>query len=204
VTVAVYMKDAALPTGNPPPTEERRYRGVSYVRPIDAAKEAVPVADLADRLAGPAGVRRAGKTPVTNCLLPNHEDRSPSFVVYPETNSWFCYGCLRSGDVVDLARLAWGYDERDSHVAAAMLLMEFGHEVPQRPPAWFRKQERQQDIRDTIDRERIEHIRVLVFRLIFAPWLKRLPECTREEATECAWDRSWSIALRLYEQRRTA
>jgi len=28
----------------------QRYRGVSYTRPIDAAKEAVPVIDLADRL----------------------------------------------------------------------------------------------------------------------------------------------------------
>jgi hypothetical protein len=53
--------------------------------------------------------------------------------------------------------------------------MEFGHEVPQRPPNWHRRQDRQNEIRDAIDRERIEHIRLLVFRLVWVPWLKRLP-----------------------------
>jgi hypothetical protein len=187
-----------------PTAATTRYRGVSYTTPIDSAKEAVPVIDLADRLAGPGKMRRAGKTWVTNCLLPNHEDRSPSFVVYPETNSWYCFSCLAGGDVVELARLAWGYDERDAHVAAANLLHEFGHEVPARPPAWFRRQERQRPVREAIDQERIEHIRMLTFRLVWAPWLRRLPEWCREEATESAWERSWSMALRLYEQRRTA
>jgi hypothetical protein len=187
-------------------TQERipRYRGVSYTRPIDAAKEAVPVIDLADRLTGPGGLRRVSDEWVGRCPLPDHEDRSPSFTVNPAKNVWFCHGCLRGGDVVELARLVWGYDERDGHVAAAMLLMEFGHEVPQRPPAWFRRQERQKEIRDAIDREKIEHIRLLVFRLVWVPWLKRLPEWSREEATQSAWERSRSIALRLYEQRRAA
>src|SRR5215204_3676842 len=146
-----------------------RYRAVSYTRPIDAAKEAVPVIELADRLCGPGGLRRVGKEWVGRCPLPDHTDRSPSFAVNRQKNVWFCHGCLRGGDAVELARHAWGYDERDAHVAAAMLLMEFGHEVPQRPPAWHRRQERQKEIRDAIDRERIEHIRLLVFRLVWVP-----------------------------------
>jgi hypothetical protein len=51
----------------------RRYRGVSYTRPIDAAKEAVPVIDLADRLCGPGGLRRVGKEWVGRCVLTGHE-----------------------------------------------------------------------------------------------------------------------------------
>jgi len=47
-----------------------RCRGVSYTRPMDAAKEAVPAIDLADRLAGPGKMRRAGETWATNCLFP--------------------------------------------------------------------------------------------------------------------------------------
>jgi DNA primase len=120
-----------------PETRTRRYRGASYTRPIDAAKESVQVIDLADRLGGPGSLRRVGKEWAGRCLLPDHEDRSPSFTVNPEKNVFFCHGCLRGGDVVELARLAWGYDQRDAHVAAAMLLMEFGHEVPQRPPHGF-------------------------------------------------------------------
>jgi hypothetical protein len=41
--------------------EERgilRFRGVSYVKPITAAKEAVSIIDLADKLTGPGGPRR--------------------------------------------------------------------------------------------------------------------------------------------------
>src|SRR5215208_6729948 len=105
-------------------TRGPRYRGVSYTRPIDAAKEAVQVIDLADRLTGPGGLRRIGKEWAGRCPLPDHEDRSPSFTVNPEKNVWFCHGCLRGGDVVELARLTSGYDQRDAHTAAAMVLME--------------------------------------------------------------------------------
>src|SRR5215211_8117659 len=120
----------------------QRYRGVSYVKPITAAKENVPIIELAGRLTSPSNLRKIGDTWSANCPLPDHEDKTPSFVIYPESESWYCYGCLRGGDVVELYRLAKGYDQRDAHTAAAMLLLEFGHEVPKRSPAWFRKQER--------------------------------------------------------------
>jgi DNA primase len=177
-------------------TRERipRYRGLSYVRPIDAAKEGVPVIDLADRLAGPGNMRRIGKTWTTNCLLPNHEDRSPSFVVYPETNSWYCFSCLRGGDVVELARLAWGYDQRDAHVAAAMLLMEFDHEVPERPPSWFRKQERQRHTRAAIEEAKKNIVRRRLFRHLILPLLDTIED---EEEHNRELDRAWSEFQRL-------
>src|SRR5215218_6690084 len=166
-----------------PETRTRRYRGVSYTRPIDAAKEAVQVMDLADRLCGPAGLRRAGSEWVGRCPLPDHEDRSPSFTVNPEKGVWFCHGCLYGGDVVELARLAWGYDQRDAHVAAAMLLMEFGHEVPQRPPAWFHKQDRQKPIRDALEQVKVRSARRRLMRA-FGPLVAFIknPEERREEA----------------------
>src|SRR5215218_8318005 len=152
-----------------PETRTRRYRGVSYTRPIDAAKEAVQVIDLADRLCGGGGLRRVGKEWVGRCVLPDHEDRSPSFTVNPEKNVFFCHGCLQGGDVVELARLAWGYDQRDAHTAAAMLLMEFGCEVPQRPPSWPRRQDRQKEIRDAIEDARVEVMMRRLWRYIFEP-----------------------------------
>jgi DNA primase len=175
-------------------TRTPRYRGVSYTRPIDAAKEAVPVIDLADRLAGPGKMRRVGKTWATNCLLPNHEDRTPSFVVYPETNSWYCFACLRGGDVVELARLVWGYDQRDAHVAAAMLLMEFGHEVPQRPPAWFQKQQRQVKYRDAIKETRKNIVRRRLFKHLILPLIDTIED---EEEHNRELDRAWSEFQRL-------
>jgi DNA primase len=183
-------------------TRVPRYRGVSYTKPIDAAKEAVLVIDLADRLAGPGKMRRVGKTWATNCLLPNHEDRTPSFVVYPETNSWFCHGCLRGGDVVELARLAWGYDQRDAHLAAAMLLMEFGHEVPPRPPAWFRHQKRHKPIRDAIEDVRLEVMMRRLWRWVFEPILADLEDPDeRVRLGDELWAKVEPLARQLVDER---
>jgi DNA primase len=42
--------------------------------------------------------------PVSNRLIgrcPFHDDRDPSFVVYPPTRSFYCFGCGKHGDVVN-------------------------------------------------------------------------------------------------------
>jgi DNA primase len=147
----------------------RRYRGTSYATPINAAKEAVPVIDLADLLCGPGRLRKVGNEWAGRCPLPDHEDRSPSFTVNPEKNVWFCHGCLRGGDVVELYRLYHGYDQREAHTAAAMLLMEFGHTPPERPPAWFRKQERQRRTRELVGDARLESLTRRLWKYVFAP-----------------------------------
>ena len=175
-----------------------RYRAVSYTRPIDAAKEAVPVIELADRLCGPGGLRRVGKEWVGRCPLPDHTDRSPSFAVNRQKNVWFCHGCLRGGDAVELARHAWGYDERDAHVAAAMLLMEFGHEVPQRPPAWLAKQERQVPIRRALENAARRRCQRRIYRWLFAPIVARFEdEAERLEEARTSWEDAGQIAAMI-------
>lgn len=51
-------------------------------------------------------LRRVGAHLRGRCPLPDHEDRTPSFCVYPDERgfcpSWWCFGCNRGGDVVDL------------------------------------------------------------------------------------------------------
>jgi hypothetical protein len=176
------------------PERTRRFRGVSYVFPIDAAKEAVPVIDLADRLCGPGGLRRAGKEWAGRCPLPDHEDRSPSFTANPERNVWFCHGCLRGGDVVTLAQLAWNYAQRDSHIAAADLLHEFGHVIPQRPAAYFRKQERQKPIRDAIEETKKNIVRRRLFRHLILPLIDAIED---DEERSRELDRAWTDFQRL-------
>jgi len=36
-----------------------------------------------------------------NCPLPDHQDNVASFTVFP-SESWYCFGCRRGGDVIDL------------------------------------------------------------------------------------------------------
>jgi hypothetical protein len=179
-------------------TRSQRYQGVSYTRPIDEAKRLVSVIDQADRLCGPGGLRRASKEWVGRCPLPDHEDRTPSFTVNEAKNLWWCHGCLRGGDVVELARLAWGYDRRDAHVAAAILLMEFGHEVPQRPPAWFRKQERQAPVRRALEDAARRRCQRRIYRWLFAPIVARLGgEAERLEEARASWEDAGQIAAMI-------
>lgn len=35
-------------------------------------------------------------------LCPFHDDHKPSFVLYPKTNSWYCFAEGRGGDVISL------------------------------------------------------------------------------------------------------
>jgi CHC2 zinc finger len=185
------------------PERIERYHGVSYTKPIDAAKEAVRVIDLADRLAGPGKMRRVGETWATNCLLPNHEDRTPSFVIYPETDSWYCFSCLRGGDVVELYRLVHGFDQRDAHAAAGHLLLEFGHQPPERPPSWSRKQHRQKRTRDLIEEARLESMTRRLWRYVFVPLVEEIedPE-ERKRMAKRLWPKVEANAKYLLAHRR--
>ncbi len=43
------------------------------------------------------------------CPLPAHDDRAPSFWVYPDY-TWRCFGCGEHGDIYELAGLIWSLD----------------------------------------------------------------------------------------------
>ena len=52
-------------------------------------------------------LRRSGRNYVTLC--PFHQEKHPSFYIYPETNSFYCFGCLKGGDIIRLVELAFNY-----------------------------------------------------------------------------------------------
>jgi DNA primase len=163
-------------------------RGVTNRTVIEEAKAKVETIALADRLCGPGQLRRVGEKWTGCCPLPGHEDRSPSFTVYPETDSFFCFGCLVGGDVVELARHAWGYEKSEVAQAAADLLHVFGHDIPPRPPAWFRKQEHQRRTRDAVDEVRMNVLRRRLFKYLILPCIDGIED--REEhdgELERAW-----------------
>jgi hypothetical protein len=51
-------------------------------------------------------LKKTGKIFTGQC--PFHEDRHPSFVIYPDSNRWMCYGCGKQGDVIDYVMLKHG------------------------------------------------------------------------------------------------
>lgn len=168
---------------------------------IAAAKEAVPVLDLADLLAGPGQLRSGGAEWFGQCVIPDHDDRIPSFTVNPDKNLWFCHGCVRGGDVVRLAQLVWGHDRADK--AAADLLHEFGHDIPPRPESWYAKQKRQAPARAALEAAKVRRVQRRLYRWIFAPRVAGYEDkAERDEEEAIAWEEARHLAFLMVMQAR--
>jgi DNA primase len=61
----------------------------------DRLKSLVAIENIVGRY---ARLHRSGKNLVARC--PFHNDRRPSFVIYPATQSFYCFGCRAAGDVL--------------------------------------------------------------------------------------------------------
>lgn len=57
-------------------------------------------------------LKRSGRT--LRGLCPFHNEKTPSFFVYPETSSYYCFGCGAGGDVVTFVRSIENLDYVDS------------------------------------------------------------------------------------------
>lgn len=57
-------------------------------------------------------LRKSGKALVGLCPL--HQERHPSFYVYQETNSCWCYGCNQGGNAINFIKLLHGYSFREA------------------------------------------------------------------------------------------
>lgn len=62
---------------------------------IEALKQRISIADIVAR---DIELRPAGRTLKGRC--PFHDDRIPSFVVYPDDGRWWCFACNEGGDVI--------------------------------------------------------------------------------------------------------
>ena len=165
----------------------------------EAIRDAVPIEEVARRYTKlePFG----GKAWFTGrCALPDHEDRTPSFYIYPP-GRWWCYGCGRGGDVVDLEFHCGDYGELWE--AMVSLAVEYDVELPKRPQSWYRRRERQRPVRDAIDRARFDHLRRRLFRWFFEPSLLRIENPDeRESEAALLWDVTAPLAQMMLERLR--
>lgn len=60
------------------------------------------------------GTERADGTVSFMCPLPRHQESTPSFVVYPETDSFYCFGCGKAGNAVAFLAFYRGISFRES------------------------------------------------------------------------------------------
>jgi DNA primase len=174
-------------------------RNYGFRKCCQAVRDAVPLEEVARRYTDLESV--GGKAWFTGrCPLPTHEDRTPSFYIYPP-GQYHCYGCGGRGDVVDLEFHCGDYGELWE--AMVSLAVEYDVELPKRPESWYRRQDRQRPVRDAIDRARFDHLRRRLFRWFFEPSLLRIEAPDEREAeARLLWDATTPLAQMMLERLR--
>ena len=66
---------------------------------IIAVKESADIADYIDSFGVPL---KPGNPLMGSC--PFHQDSTPSFAVYPSSQTYYCFGCQESGDIITFAQ----------------------------------------------------------------------------------------------------
>ena len=70
--------------------------------PREYITELVQRSDITDVVESYVQLRRRGRTHTGLC--PFHNEKTPSFVVYPENQSFYCFGCGVGGDVISFIK----------------------------------------------------------------------------------------------------
>lgn len=71
---------------------------------VENAKQA-SIVDIASPIV--TKLRKVGKNYIGLC--PFHQEKHPSFYIYLDTNSFYCFGCQKGGDVIKFVELAYNY-----------------------------------------------------------------------------------------------
>lgn len=74
--------------------------------------------DIEDAISPYVQLKRRGRNLIGLC--PFHNEKTPSFTVYPESGSFYCFGCGVGGDIFSFTRLIEGLD----YIEAVKLLAE--------------------------------------------------------------------------------
>ncbi len=103
---------------------------------IDEVKQKTDIASVVGQY---VALKKAGRNLVGLC--PFHSERNPSFFIYPEQQSWHCFGCNTGGDVFSFIMKKEGMDFGE---ALHLLAQRAGVTVPTQPGRDEEKEEKEQ------------------------------------------------------------
>lgn len=83
-------------------------------------------ADIVEVVSSYAQVQRRGSRFFACCPL--HIEKTPSFCIYPDSNSYYCYGCHQAGDVIKFVE---EIEKTDFKGAVEFLAKKYNMEIPQ-------------------------------------------------------------------------
>ncbi|MBQ5782827.1 MAG: DNA primase [Oscillospiraceae bacterium] len=81
--------------------------------------------DVVDVIGSHVHLKRHGR--IYKGLCPFHSEKTPSFTVYPETQSYYCFGCGAGGDIISFAKEVNGLTYVE---AVKMLAQQSGMPLP--------------------------------------------------------------------------
>jgi DNA primase len=184
----------------PEPLYKKPSRNYGFRKCCEAIRDEVPIEEVASRYTQlePLG----GQAWFTGrCPLPDHDDSTPSFYIY-SPGRYHCYGCGGRGDVVDLEFHCGDYGELWE--AMVSLAVEYGVELPERSPSWYRRQERQKPVRDALEEVKVRHVQRRLYRL-FAPVIERIEDQAERTAEKVqTWHDLRHVAALIVAGRRLA
>ena len=102
---------------------------------IDEVKQKTDIASIVSQY---ITLKKAGRNLVGLC--PFHGERNPSFFVYPEQQSWHCFGCNTGGDVFSFLMKK---ENLDFGEALRLLAQRAGVTIPSRPGRDEEKEEKE-------------------------------------------------------------
>ena len=155
---------------------------------FETLKEAISLEEYARDL---TELKKSGGVLIGRCPLPDHEDKTPSFTVWPggeRPGSWWCFGCSRGSDVFDL----YLYAEKCSEPWEALvgLSLKYGVELPSRSETWKRWQREKLAIEDLAEnvRFRVRCRRLFKLLVLNAPEIQGIADADERRAEiELCW-----------------
>ncbi len=103
--------------------------------------------DIVDLISETVSLRRSGRSYAGFCPF-HHNTRTPAFFVFPETQTWRCFGaCAEGGDIFSFVMKQNGWDFKE---ALQNLAKRAGVELEPRKPVDKKKKARQEKLADLL------------------------------------------------------